>query len=112
MDRDPQLKRVADAGRLYALPDAAPEGRVQKNHINGSIQRIGRKLLKVDDHRVRSQRHPNFLAHATHSIHAENRIFQIVVAEILDSLAKPDGRFGGPDAVWIEAKAIAVELRG
>src|SRR4030095_7719843 len=112
MNCDTQLKSLANAGRLYALPDSTPKSCVQQDHIDGSIERVCRKLLKVDDHCVRRQRHPHFLSDPAHSIHAVDRIFQVVVANIFNLLAEPDRGFGGPDAIWIEPKAIFIELCG
>src|SRR6185436_14892467 len=112
MDRHSQLKSLADSGRLYALADATPKSCVQQDHIDGGVERVCRELLKVDYHCVRRQRHPDFLSYPAHSVQTVDRILQVVVANIFNLLPEPDRGFGGPDAIWIEAKAITIELRG
>ena len=45
-------------------------------------------------------------------LQAVHGVLEVVVAEVLDVLAEPDGLLGGPDAVRVEAEAIAREGRG
>src|SRR5262245_39292773 len=108
-----ELKRLADSRRFDARTDAAPEGRVEQNYVHRRRERVGRELLEVDDYRVGGQRHKDFLAHAAHARHSEDRIFQIVVANLFDLLAEPDRGLGRPDAVRVEAEVVfAVERAG
>ncbi len=92
MDGDAELKRLADAGGLDAGANAAPEGGVEQNHIDGGIENIGGQLLEVDHHRVGGQRNADHLAHAAHAVQAVDGVFQIVVAQCL----RWPGRSGWP----------------
>ena len=107
VDGDAELEGLADARRLHAGADAAPEGRVEKNHVNGRVEHVSRQLFEVDDHRVRRQRHPHLPAHAAHPGHAVDGVFQVVVAHALDLLSEPDSLLRRPDAVRVEAEAVA-----
>ena len=107
MHRNTELKRLTNTGGLYARPDTAPERRIEQHHVDCRMQNISRQLFEVDDDSVCRQRHADLLTHASHTCHAKHGIFEIVVSNIVDLLAKPDRRFGGPDAIWIETKAIA-----
>src|SRR5262245_3712549 len=108
MNGDAKLKRFADASRFDAWSQPAPKGRVEQDHINGSVEHIGRELLEVDYDRVGRKRHAHLLAEATHARQAKHRVFQIVVADCFNLLAEPDRCFSRPDAVRIEAEAITV----
>jgi hypothetical protein len=109
MHRDAELECLADARRADARADASPEGRVEQDHVRGGGQRDGRELLEVDHDRIGGQRHAHLLPYPSHPRHAEDGVFQVVVAEALDLLAEPDGCLGRPDAVGVEAEAVAVE---
>src|SRR5437016_9764106 len=80
MDGHAKLKCFANSRRLHAWTNAAPESCVQQDHIDGSIQNVGCELLEVYHYRVCRQRQAHFLAHAPHSVHSEDGIFQIVIA--------------------------------
>src|SRR5882724_2996315 len=110
MHRDAQLEGLADARRFDALADAAPKSRVKQNHINRGIEDVSCELLKVNDYRIRGQRHLHFLAHPSHAIHAKDGILKVIVADVFDLLTEPDGRFCGPNTIRIETKAITVKL--
>src|SRR6266496_571367 len=107
-----QLESVTYVGRFDTGPDAAPEGRVEQDNINGRTEHVCRQLLKIDDYCVCCQWHPHFLTHATHACHAINRILEVIVREIFDLLTEPNRGFSGPDGIWIEAKVIAVKCFG
>src|SRR6266581_7807559 len=109
MDPDSKLERVANARGLYARPDATPEGCVQQDYIHGRVNYICCELFKTNYHCVSRQRQAHFLAHASHPGHPEYRVFQIVVADILDLLTEPNSCFGGPDAVWVKPEAVTVK---
>ena len=108
MDGNSKLECLAHARGLDARSDPAPEGCVEQNHVHGCVEHVGCELLEVDDHRVCCQGYSHLLAHAAHSSQSKHRVFQIIVPDVLDLLAEPDARLSGPDAVWIEAEAIAV----
>src|SRR5215510_4838603 len=112
MYSDAELERLADARRFDARTDAAPKGRVEQDHVYRGIERVGRELLEINDDRVGGQRHADLFAHAAHSGHTENGIFQIIVADVFDLLAEPDRGFRRPDAVRVEAEAIVAIDRG
>src|SRR5262245_20490024 len=108
-----ELKRLADSRRFDARTDAAPEGRVEQNYVYRRVERVGGELLEVDDDRVGGQRHSDFLAHALHSGHSEDGVFQVVVANLFDLLGEPDRSLRRPDAVRVEAEVVvAVERVG
>src|ERR1043166_1014166 len=94
VDGDAEAEGLADARGLDAGAYAAPESRVEQNYINRRVERVGRELLEVDDPRIRRQRHPHLLAHAAQGVHAEGRVFEVVVAHVFDGLAAPDGLLG------------------
>ena len=110
--RDAELKRLADAGRLHARADAAPERRVEQDDVDRAIQHVGRELLEVDDDGVGRERDAELLARAPHARQAEDGIFEVVVVQILDRAAEADRLLGRPDRVGIEADAIAGQRRG
>src|SRR5262245_17842381 len=109
MDGDTELKRVAYPRRFDTGLDAAPEGRIKQKHVHGCIEHIRRELLEVDDDRIGCQRHSYLLAHAAHPYHSKDGVFQVIVANIFDLLSEPDGCLRRPDAVWVEAEAVAFE---
>src|SRR6185503_12570487 len=107
MHRHAELKRFTNPGRFHTRPNAAPERRIQQHHIDCRIQNIRGELLEVNHDGVCREWHANLLTHTPHSIHAKHRIFEIIIAYVFDLLSEPDRSLGGPDAVWIEAKAIS-----
>ena len=60
VDRDAKLKRLAHARRLDARADAAPERRVEQDHVDRGVEHVRRELLEVDDDCVRGERHADF----------------------------------------------------
>ncbi len=76
------------------------------------LQHVRRELLEVHDDGVRRERHAHLLARATHAVQSEDGILEIVVVQILDLLPEPDRLLGGPDAVRIEAEAVAGQRVG
>ncbi len=99
-------------GGLDAGADSAPEGGVEQDHIDGGIQDVGSQLFEVDHHRVGGQWDADHLAGAAHAVQSEDRIFKIVIAYSLDSLAETNGLFGGPDGVRVEAERVARQACG
>src|SRR5215211_4002379 len=112
MHRDAELERLANGGRFDAGTNPTPERRVEQDDVDGWLQHVRRELLEVHDHCVRREWHAQLLTREPHSVHAEHRIFEIVVVQILDVLAKPNRLFGRPDTVWIEPKSIAWQSGG
>src|SRR5262252_1210397 len=106
MNRDAELKRLTQTGRFYARTNAAPERRVEKDDVDRCLEHVRRELLEADDNRVRRQRHPHFLARATHAVHPEDRILEIVVVDVLDVLPEPDRLLRGPHRVRVEAEGV------
>src|SRR5258707_12052474 len=104
-----QLKCFANIRSLDTLPDATPEGCVQQDYVDGSVEYVCRELFKVNDHGIGRKRHTNFLAGAAHTVQTINRIFEVVVSDVLDLLAEPHGSFCRPDSVWVESEAVAME---
>src|SRR6266542_3573057 len=109
---DAEPHRFADAGCLDARADAAPERRVEQDHVDGARHDVGRELLEVDDDRIRcrGQRHeflqPRELRHAPH------RILEVVVAQVEDAAAEID-RIGERErAVRVVAEAVAGQCAG
>src|SRR6185369_7310519 len=109
MHRHAELKCFTNGSCFYTRANAAPKRRIKQHDIDGCVQDIRRELFKVYDDCVGCEWHANLLAHTAHSIHTKHRIFEIVVSNVFDLLSKPDRRFSGPDAIRIEAKAIALE---
>ena len=94
MNRDAKLERLANAGRFNALTNAAPKCCIQQDHIARRIKHVRSELFEIDDDRVRRQRHSHLFACSPHSVEAEDRIFEIIVVNVFDLLAKPDRLFG------------------
>src|SRR6266404_2670221 len=109
MYRHAQLKGFAHGGGLDALSDATPEGGVEQNHVNSRIEYVCCELFEINNDGIRCKRHPNLLACATHAVQPVNGIFEVVVSDVFDPLAEPDGSFCRPDGVWIETEAVAIE---
>src|SRR5512133_1168650 len=112
MDSDAQLECLTDRRGFDAGADAAPERRVEQHDVDGGLQHVRGQLLEVHNDSVRRQRHAQLLSRATHPVHAEHRILEVVVLQILDVLAEPDRLLGGPDAVRVETKAITGKRGG
>ena len=89
--------------------DAAPERRVEQDHVDRGIEHVRGELLEVHDDGVGRERHAHLLAHAAHAVQAVHRILEVVVAQILDRLPEADGLLGRPDAVAVEADRVAGE---
>jgi hypothetical protein len=89
-----KLKSFAHAGSFHTWTYAAPKGCVEKDHIDGRIQNVCGKLFEIDDHSVGRERHPHLLASPTHAVQAKYRVFEIVIIDVLDLLAKPDCLLG------------------
>ena len=49
---------------------------------------------------------------APHPVQAEDRVFQVIVVQVLNRLSETDGLLGGPHAVGIESEPVPVERRG
>ncbi len=109
MHRNADLKRFTNSSGFHAGANAAPERCIEQHNIDRSVANIRCQLFEIYYHGVRGEGHPNFLAHAPHSIHTKHRIFQIIVSNVFDLLPKPDCSLGGPDAIRIEAKTISVK---
>src|SRR5215510_9402662 len=110
MNCDAELKSFADGRGFDAGSNAAPESCVKQDYIDRRLQHIRGQLLKVNHDSVRGQRHSHLFANPPHSVHAKNGIFQIIVADVFDLLAKPNGSLCGPDSIWIETKSIFAKL--
>src|SRR5687767_1950461 len=111
MHGNAELKSLTNTGGLNTGANSAPERGVEQDHVNGRVEHISRQLFEIDDHRVRRERNANLLSDASHSIHAKHRIFQVIVSDrthVLDSLTKPDRRFGGPNTVRIKPKTLTL----
>src|SRR5271166_3091545 len=104
---DAKLEGFANTRRLYARPDAAPEGGVQQYHVNGGIQIVGGELFKIDDHGISRQRDSDHLARAAHAVEAEHRVLEVVVAEVLNRLSEANRLFFRPDRIGVEAERIS-----
>ena len=62
MDGHAELKRLAHPCGLDARANAAPEGGVQQNHIEGSMMNVGGELLEVDDCGIGGERYVDIAA--------------------------------------------------
>src|SRR5687768_17026232 len=106
MDRDAELERFANACGFYTLTDPSPEGCVEQDDVYRRIQNVRRKLFEIYNYRICRQWHSNLFACPPHPVESEDRIFEIVVVDVLDLLAKPDRLLGRPCRVRIEPKRI------
>src|SRR5215204_1554019 len=104
MHSDSELKCLADTGSFYTLTYAAPESRVEQDHITRSIENIGGELFEIYDDGVRRERHPHFLTRSPHAVQAEHGILEIVVVDVLDLLAEPDRLLSRPRRVRIKSE--------
>src|SRR5215217_9578370 len=112
MHRNTELKRFTNSSCFNTRAYAAPERRIKQHHIDRRIENIRSELFEINYNRIRRQGHANFLTDAPHSVHTKHGIFKIIIANAFDLLTKPDCRLGGPHAIRIKAKAIAVECSG
>src|SRR5439155_9834087 len=96
--------RGADAGA-----DAAPEGRVEQDHVDGGVENVRRELLEVDDDRVRRQRDRNLLAHAPHPVQTPGRVLEVVVPQVLDRAPEAHRLLDREHRVRVEANAVLGE---
>src|SRR4051812_6111910 len=106
MNGDTKLECFADTGGFDTRADAAPEGRIKKNYIDSGVENVGRELFEVHDNGVGGERDAHFFTRPAHPVHSIYRVFEVVVIQIFNTLAKADGFFRRHDAVWIEANAI------
>src|SRR5712671_6104967 len=106
MDSHSQLKRFADARRLHALTDSAPESRIKQDHIDSRVEHVCRELLEANHHCISREWHPHFLARPAHTIQPEDRVLEVIVLNIFNGLPEPDGLLSRPDRVRIETKTI------
>src|SRR6476646_6794930 len=102
MDRDAELKCLTDTSRLNALANAAPKCSVEQDHVDGLIEDVSGELFKINDDSISCQRHSHLFADTPHAVKTVNRVFQVIVVNVLDLLPEPDGLFGGPNGVRIE----------
>src|SRR5207253_10976259 len=98
--------------RPVRLADAAPDLRIQQDHVDGTQPDTGRELLEVDNHGVSGRWNADLLAHAGHPFQTPGRILQVVIVEVLDLPGNLDGLFNVPDRVGVQAQRIAGEGRG
>ena len=111
MHRYPDLERLANARRFHAGANTSPECRVEQDHIHRGVQNVRRQLFEIDDHGIGGERNPNHLPSPPHPVQSVHRIFEIVVANVLDGLSEADGLFCGPDPVRIEPERISWQRR-
>src|SRR5688572_1574167 len=74
MDSHTELKRFTNRRSLYAASNTAPEGCIEENDVNRSVEHIRRELLKVHDNCVGRERDLHHFPGAAHTIQAENGI--------------------------------------
>jgi len=93
MDGHAELEGLAYACCLDARADAAPEGGVQKDDIEGSVMDVGAELLEVDHRSVGGERHVDVAAQLPCALEPPRWIFEVIVVEIADTLAKANCLF-------------------
>src|SRR4051794_34425247 len=93
------LECLTDGCSFDALANASPEGCIQQDDIHRNVEDVCRKLLEVHNNGVRGKRHPHLLPGSAHTCEPVDRIFQVVVANILYSLPEPYGGLSRPDSV-------------
>ena len=91
------------------MPAAFTHDRVEEDHIHRGLEHVGRQLLEPDDDGIRGQGHADALAHAPHAVQPVHRILEVVVVQVLDVPAEPDGLLRRPDPVGVEAQAVVRE---
>ena len=100
---------VSRTTRAIGLPQAAPEGGVEENHVDGVMLDARRELLEIDHHRIGRRRDRDAVTQAPHAFKAEAGILEIVVADVGDLARDADRFFDRPDTVGIEAELVAGE---
>src|SRR5712692_7931345 len=93
MNGDAELERLAYACCLDARADAAPEGGVQKDDIEGSVMDVGAELLEVDHCSIGGERQVDVAAQLPCALEPPRWIFEVIVVEIADTLAKANCLF-------------------
>src|ERR1700749_3437054 len=93
-----ELKCLANPGSFHTRTNPTPERRIKQNDIDGGVQNVSGKLLKVNHHGIRRKWHSYLTAHSAHAVKSVNRILEIVVINVFNRLAKPDGLLSGPHA--------------
>src|SRR5438477_1646015 len=88
------------------LPQSAPEGRVQKNHVNGIGSNARCQLLEIDDDGIRRCRNSHELPQAAHSFQAEAWIFEIIVVQVFDLFSDSNCLFDRPSRVWVDTNSM------
>src|SRR3984885_4459910 len=111
MDGEAELKSLANGSGFYASANAAPERRVEENHVHRSVEYVGGELLKIDYDRICSQRNPDHFSRAAHAVQSVDGVFKVIVAQTFNRLAKANRLLGGPDAIGIEAQGIVGKCR-
>src|SRR5208337_3955163 len=106
VNADTELKSLANGRGLDAGTKASPESCIQKNDVHGWLEDVGGQLLEIDHHGIGRQRHPEFLAHPSHSVQAENGIFQVIVVQVFNRSAELDGLLCRPHGVWVKPQPI------
>ena len=97
------------AARMHGRmpPQKVVSSRITSAAVESALAASCSKLTTIG---IGRQRHAHLLPNPAHPRHAVDGVFQVVIADALDLLAEPDGRLGRPDAVGVEAEAVAVEL--
>ena len=107
MHGNAQPERLADASGFHARTDAAPERRVEQDHVDRAVLHVLGELLEVDDNGVGRDRQADELLEAQHLLHPPDRIFVVVVVQVGDAFAEADRVGKRERAIRIEADAIA-----
>jgi hypothetical protein len=64
------------------------------NDIDRSVEDVGRQLLEVHDHRIRGEWKRQPFPDVAHARQTEHGVLEVVVVQIRDPAAEPDGLFG------------------
>ena len=100
---------LAHARGLDARADAAPEGRVEQDHVDRAGGGIGGQLLEVDDDGVGGERHLREVAQRLHLGDAVDGILEPIVREVLDAAGECDRVAERPRRVGVVAHPFAGE---